>query len=302
MNDQTAITTDEFSYADPGDPPIKRILIHTIERATGQPYLLWLYEQFIRYPVAGETFWDAAIRLLELKLNYDAARLAAWPKTGPLVVVCNHPFGVLDGVTSCAIVGKVRPDFKVLTNAVICRAEPLRPYLLPIDFTETPEAMKTNLRSRNLAKAHVAAGGCLLIFPSGAVSTPPAWWQRRAIDTDWKTFAAGIITKTHAPVAPLYFAGQNSLAFQLVSHMSLTLRLALLFHEVHNKIGSEVRAGVGEVIPYAALAPIRDRIALMQALREATYALADTVGEPPKAHLKRPCHTPPEGTPVPGIG
>jgi hypothetical protein len=47
MNDPTAITTDEFSYADPADPPFKRFLIHTIERATGQPYLRWLYEQFI---------------------------------------------------------------------------------------------------------------------------------------------------------------------------------------------------------------------------------------------------------------
>jgi putative hemolysin len=302
MNDPTAITTDEFSYADPADPPFKRFLIHTIERATGQPYLRWLYEQHRRHPVVGETFWEAAIRLLELKLAYDAERLAAWPKTGPLVVVCNHPFGVLDGVTACAIVGKVRPDFKVLTNAVICRAEELRPYLLPIDFTETPEAMKTNLRSRNLAKAHVAAGGCLLIFPSGAVSTTPTWYARRAIDSDWKTFAAGIITKTHAPVAPLYFAGQNTALFQLVSHMSLTLRLALLFHEVHNKIGSEVRAGVGEVITYETLAPIRDRLALMQTLREATYGLAAEVGEPQRTHLKRPRYTPPEGTPVPGIG
>jgi len=301
MNDQTAITTDEFSYADPADPPFKRSLIRTIERATGQPYLRWLYEQHLRHPVAGETFWDATIRLLELKLVYNAERLAAWPKTGPLVVVCNHPFGVLDGVTACAIVGKVRPDFKVLTNAVIARAEELRSYLLPIDFTETPEAMKTNLRSRTLAKAHVAAGGCLLIFPSGAVSTTPKWHARRAVDTDWKTFTAGILAKTQAPVAPLYFAGQNSRLFQLVSHMSLTLRLALLFHEVHNKIGSEVRAGVGKVIPYETLAPIRDRLALMQVLRQATYALAAEVGQPPRAHLKRPRHTPPPGTPVPGL-
>lgn len=296
-----AVSADEFSYADPADPPFKRFIIHAIERATGQPYLRWLYACYATHPVAGETFWDAAIRLLELKVSYDADKLARWPKTGPLVVVCNHPYGVLDGVVSCAIVGKVRPDFKVLTNAVIARAEELRRYLLPIDFNETDAAMQTNIRSRALAKEHVAGGGCLLIFPSGAVSTTPKWYAGRAIDTEWKTFTAGIIAKTHASVAPLYFAGQNSALFQLASHASLTLRLSLLFHEVHNKIGSEVRAGVGEVIPYEALAGIRDRIALMQTLRAATYALSAGVDDPPRAHLKRPRHVPPLGTPVPGI-
>lgn len=296
-----AVGADEFSYADPHDPPFKRFVIHAIERATGQPYLRWLYECYATHPVAGENFWDAALRLLELKVSYDADKLAAWPKTGPLVVVCNHPFGVLDGLVSCAIVGRARPDFKVLTNAVIARAEELQPYLLPIDFNETDEALKTNLRSRQRAKEHVAAGGCLLIFPSGAVSTTPKWYARRAVDTDWKTFTAGIVTKTHAAVAPLYFAGQNSLLFQLVSHFSLTLRLSLLFYEVHNKIGSEVRAGVGDVIPYERLAMIRDRAALMQFLREQTYALADSVGMPSKARLKKPRHAPKPGTLVPGL-
>jgi putative hemolysin len=296
-----AVGADEFSYADPHDPPFKRFVIHAIERITGQPYLRWLYECYGTHPVPGETFWDAAIRLLELKVRYDADKLATWPKTGPLVVVCNHPFGVLDGLVSCAVVGRARPDFKVLTNAVIARAEELQPYLLPIDFNETGEAMKTNLRSRQRAKEHVAAGGCLLIFPSGAVSTTPKWYARRAVDSDWKTFTAGIVAKTHAPVAPLYFAGQNSTLFQLVSHLSLTLRLSLLFYEVHNKIGSEVRAGIGDVIPYETLATIRDRAALMQYLREQTYALADAVGTPPKAHLRKPRHTPKPGTLVPGL-
>ena len=50
-----------------------------------------------RNPVPGESFWDAAIRKLELKLVYNEEQLGAWPKTGPLMVVCNHPFGVLDG-------------------------------------------------------------------------------------------------------------------------------------------------------------------------------------------------------------
>lgn len=294
-----AISADDFSYADPSDPPFKRLFIHGIERATGQPYLRWLYESHLRQPIKGETLWDAAIRLLELSVHYDVAKLATWPKTGPLVVVCNHPFGVLDGLVACAITGKVRPDFKVLTNAVIARAEELQPHILPIDFTETRDAMKNNLRSHQHAKDHVAAGGCLLIFPSGAVSTTPKWYARHAIDPEWKTFTAGIVRKTKAPVAPLFFAGQNSMLFQFVSHVALTLRLSLLFHEVHNKIGTNVCAGIGDVIAYHELPT--DRIAMMQYLRTATYMLAGTtVCAPSKKRLKRPRHTPKPGTRPPG--
>ncbi|MDR3528584.1 MAG: lysophospholipid acyltransferase family protein [Rhizomicrobium sp.] len=289
-----ALRPDEFSYAAEDDPPFTRFIIHAIERATGQPYLRWLYETY--RPSEGETFWDAAIRLLELKVSYDAAKLASWPRTGPLVVVCNHPYGVLDGIVSCHIVGKARPDFLVLTNAVICKAEPLRRYLLPIDFAESKEAVQTNLKSRAAAITHLQAGGCVLIFPAGGVSTTPKWWHRRAIDSDWKTFTAKLITAGHAPVAPLYFAGQNSLLFQLVSHVSLTLRLALLFHEVHNKIGSEVRTALGDVIPYADLAVLKDRYALMAVLREATYGAGADLRDPPKPQVKRPRHAPSEET------
>lgn len=294
------IPESAFSYADPSDGAIKRFIIHTVEHMTGQPYLRWLYENY--QPNQDETFWDAAVKLLELKLCFDQKKLNAWPRTGPLAVCCNHPYGVLDGIAACAIVGKARPDFKVLTNAVIARAEPLRPYLLPIDFTETEYALRTNLASRAAAIEHLKLGGCILIFPSGGVSTTPRWWMRKAVDTEWKTFTAKLVTSAKAPVAPLYFAGQNSRLFQIVSHISLTLRLALLFHEVHNKLGIAVHAAPGDVLPFEQLATIRDRKALMQFLRDKTYDAGIGLENPVRANLRRPRKAPPPGTLLPGIG
>ena len=127
---------DTFSYAAPDDPRLKRFFIRVIERLTGQPYLKWVYEDNRAHPVAGESFWSAAIRRLELKLIYNEAELAKWPKTGPLVVVANHPFGVLDGLIICEIVSQVREDFRVLTNAVLLRDEELKTFLLPVDFAD----------------------------------------------------------------------------------------------------------------------------------------------------------------------
>lgn len=293
MAESSAEEIDTFSYADPADPRLKKFFIRVVERLTGQPYLKWIYEDNRAHPVEGESFWSAAIRRLELKLTYNEAELAKWPRTGPLVVVANHPFGVLDGLIICEIVTKVRPDFRVLTNAVLLRAEEVKTFLLPVDFAETEGALKTNLRTRAEAKSFLLKGGCLVVFPAGGVSTTPTIWHKRAIDTEWKNFTARLIGQAKAPVAPVYFAGQNSRLFQLASHISMTLRLSLLFKEVHDKIGSEVQLRIGELVPYERLAGINDRQSFMDVLKDMTYALGDTVPDKlPKTRIKRPRRAP----------
>lgn|SRR5690348_16935482 len=295
MVEDAAADDDNFSYAAPDDPRLKRLVIRLIERMTGQPYLKWLYDDHRYNPIPGETFWEAAIRRLELKVVYDDARLKSLPARGPLVVVSNHPFGVLDGIVLCYLVSLIRPDFRVLINSVLYRAEEARPYLLPIDFAETDEAVKTNLRSRAEAKAHLVKGGCLVIFPAGGVSTTPTLWHKRAVDAEWKTFTARLISQSNAPVVPVYFAGQNSRLFQFASHISMTLRLSLLFKEVHDRIGSEVHVRIGDVVSYDKLRLFTDRHQFMDYLKSTTYALGLGQPNPPKTRVKRPRRAPKHG-------
>lgn len=264
---------DTFSYAEPGDPRLKRFIIRMIERMTGQPYLKSLYDERFARRAAGESFWDLAIRLLDLKIVTNEDALARVPAAGPLVVVANHPFGVLDGVIICHLVARVRSDFRILTNAVLNRADEVKEFLLPVDFTETEQAMQTNLKSRAAAKHHLLGGGCLIVFPAGGVSTTPKPWDRTAVDAEWKNLTARLIAQGRAPVLPVFFAGQNSRLFQLASHLSLTLRLSLLFREVRDSVGGEVVVRIGDVIPFETLAKIEDRAQMMNVLREATYAL-----------------------------
>jgi putative hemolysin len=284
--------SDNFSYAEPDDPRLKRFVIRLIERMSGQPYLKWLYDDHLTNPLPGESFWDAAVRRLELKIVCNEATLHAWPKEGPLIVVSNHPFGVLDGVVICHLVSRAREDFRVLTNSVLARAEQVRKFLLPIDFTESPEAVRTNVESRAAAKKHLLEGGCLIVFPAGGVSTTPTVWHRRAVDTEWKTFTARLIGQAKAPVAPVFFAGQNSRMFQLASHISMTLRLSLLFKEVHDKIGSELHIRIGAPVPHVKLPATADRQEFMRLLREMTYRLGEGVHAPPKPRVKRPRRAP----------
>ena len=268
---------ETFSYAAPEDPKLKRFLIRLIERMTGQPKLKRIYDAHRAEPVPGESFWNSAVRRLDLKIDVNDDALAKLPRAGALVVVANHPFGVLDGIIICQLISRVRNDFRVLTNAVLNRAEEIKDHLLPVDFTETQEALETNLKSRAAAKHHLLAGGCLVVFPAGGVSTTPKIWDRNATDAEWKNLTARLILQSKAEVVPVYFAGQNSRLFQVASHVSMTLRLSLLFKEVSDRIGTEVPVRIGDVISHTTLAGINDRERFMEYLRKETYKLGETM-------------------------
>lgn len=182
-----------FSYASADDPALRRIAIQAIERITGQPRLKRLYLENQRRSKSGESFWDTAVRQLELNVAYNSERLRAIPAVGPVVVVANHPFGVLDGIVIGQLISKVRPDFKILTNSLLCRVAELQPYLLPIDFAATQAATTANLRSRAEALSWLGGGDTVVVFPGGAVSTSQRPFARQAVDPEWKLFTAKAI-------------------------------------------------------------------------------------------------------------
>jgi putative hemolysin len=111
------------------------------------------------------------------------------------------------------------------------------------------------------------------VFPGGAVATSERMLARRAVDPEWKLFTAKAIARARATAVPIFFEGQNSRLFQVASHISLTLRLSLLFNEVRNKIGSVVADPDRRPDTYAELSHIADRRALAEYLRRATYEL-----------------------------
>ena len=264
-----------FSYATPSDPPLKRGVIRLVEKATGQPKLKAMYLDNQRHPRPNENFFQAAVRKLAIDVRYDADALAAIPKTGAVVVVANHPYGVLDGIVISWLISKVRTDFLVLTNAVLMRAPEVNGFILPVDFSETEEALKTNIASRAAARAQLEKGGVVVVFPAGAVSTAPDKLGRKpAIDWRWQPFVSQLIQRSKADVVPIWFSGQNSRLFQIASHVSSTLRLSLIFHEVRARIGTALPVAIGAPVPFCELAAIKDRQALADHLRDRVYALA----------------------------
>ena len=272
-SDDTLLELTDFTYADPSDSRMRRLAIRGIERVTGKPRLARLYRQHLA--AHDPDFWGSAVRRLGVELDYDVEKLARLPAEGPVVVVANHPYGVLDGLMIGHLVGRRRRDFRIVAHGLLTRSAEAAPFLFPIDFADTETARATNLRSRKGALDWLQGGGVLIVFPGGTVSTAPKAFGP-AVDPPWKPFTAKLVHAARAPVLPVCFVGQNSRLFQLASHVSLTLRMSLLFHEVANKIGSRQRIEIGDLIPYAELARLKDRAALMTELRRRVYALHPT--------------------------
>ena len=269
------IESKYFSYADPDDPFFRKVLIRSIEYCAGQPKIFKLYRKFQENPSEWESFWDGCVNLLNLSIDITEDRLENIPKTGPTIVVANHPFGVLDGLVLSWLVSKRRDDFKLLVHSLLLRAPETKKYLLPIDFTGDKNALLTNLETRKIARKHLSEGGSVIIFPAGSVSTTTKFYQKRdkAFDCEWKKFTSRLIKQTDPAIVPINFPGTNSLAFQIFSHLSVVLRSSLLFFEIRRRIGSEVDIFVGDSFKYSELGSDLSNDELADMLRTKTYLL-----------------------------
>ncbi|MCB1970178.1 MAG: lysophospholipid acyltransferase family protein [Geminicoccaceae bacterium] len=264
----------KISYADPADPFAVRAIIDVVERLSGRRRL----EDLCRRQDPSRDFFEQAVELLRLRLVHESHRLAAIPATGPVVMVANHPFGVVDGIALSHLLGSRRRDFRVIAHGLLSRAPEAARRIIPIDFSLTREARNTNLETRRRAEAHLADGGAVLVFPAGCVASAPSLFSA-VVDEPWRPFTARLIMKSRATVVPVFTEGRNSLVFQLANLVHPALRAAMLLNEVRNKIGHEIRMHIGQPLPFDALSSIRDRQELMDSLRLHTLALGN--GENP---------------------
>lgn len=237
-----------ISYSSPGDPIAKRLVINSVELITGRRKIEKAYNHLKSLAINDVTIWHYLFPLLKVKLDYCKYQLDKIPKSGPVIIIANHPFGVIDGLSLGHLLSLIRPDFKLIVNKVLCKEELLGKYLLPIDFDETKNALLTNIKTKQDAIQIMEEGGAIGIFPSGGVATTHKIFSKNAEDLEWKNFILKIIKKTKPTIIPIFFHGSNSQLFQIASHINQNLRLGLLLNEVNNKRGKTLQIEIGDPI------------------------------------------------------
>ena len=264
----------QISYARSAKTRGGKTLIRLMENATGRIGLIRRGEGYENEIAEGRDFWDVMVSRFGLSLDVVAGSLDSIPRTGPLVVIANHPYGILDGLIMGHILAKRRGDFRILAHSIFRNAPALDKVIVPINFDGTSEAVQQNIAARRETLGYLGQGGAIGIFPGGTVSTALTPFAR-PLDPGWRSFTARMIAKSGATVLPIYFDGHNSRLFQLASHLHYTLRMGLLLREFRCRVDRPVRLSIGAPLSHHDIAlRSTDPRALMDFLRKSTYDLS----------------------------
>ncbi|MEM7724042.1 MAG: lysophospholipid acyltransferase family protein [Pseudomonadota bacterium] len=264
----------EISYASSAASRGGRALIRVMENASGRLKLIKKAKGYDDEVRQGRDFWSVMMERYGLSLEIDGGTLDNIPKDGPVVLIANHPYGILDGLVLGHLLSEARGDFRILAHRVFRKAEDINRIILPISFDNTKEAMALNIQTRKDALRYLSEGGAIGIFPGGTVSTAAKPFGQ-PMDPGWRSFTARMIAKSEATVVPVFFDGHNSRLFQLMSHTHNTLRMGMLIKEFKSRVNTPVRVVIGDPIPRHDLDPYaKDAKAMMAFLRKTTYALS----------------------------
>ena len=249
-----------FALTPPFGGTLARRALSLVEPALGRLLSLKPIEDLYRSiprGLTGGAFVDAVLASMDVQVRLAPEELARIPKTGPVVVVSNHPFGGLEGLILAKMLLAVRPDARIMANFLLTRIPELRELFVFVDPFGGASATEGNVRPLKESLRVLRAGGLLGIFPAGAVSHLCLQNGRLGVaDPAWNTTVARLARRTEATVVPVHFSGRNSRLFQTLGLVHPLLRTAMLPREFINKSGRTIVARVGSPITPARLARV----------------------------------------------
>lgn len=242
-----------LSYAGTFTNPFKAGAIRVIEWLTAKITLLKLIRDFERSGAPfGSPFWPKAIRHMGIRIDTPPDEIARIPATGPVVVVANHPHGLVDGMVMAEMVNRVRPDFKILTRSLLTGIPEVAEFMIPVPFPHEENSRALGLQMRTLTMEHLKHGGVIIVFPAGKVACSDSWFGP-AIEAEWNVFTHKMIQRSGATIVPIHFTGRNSRTYQIANRVSATLRQGLLLYEIKRALFKPQRPFIGTPIPASEL-------------------------------------------------
>ena len=198
---------------------------------------------------------------------------------GPFITISNHPIGSLDGLMLIDFIGHLRDDYKFMVNEILARFESLRPSLISVTPNGNILAPPTarSIAGVREAKLHLEAGGCLGLFPAGAVSDLKLGRcpenEPRVRDREWQTSIIKFIRNAGISVLPIRLLDGNSAFYYNLGLIDWRVRLLRLPTEMLNKAGKTLRLVTGPIITPTQISALHDLETLRHYLRASVYSL-----------------------------
>lgn len=224
---------------------------------------------------SGALFLEKALLEFGITREIGEGDIKNIPPVGPVILVSNHPFGVLDPMAVLSTVLAVRADAMVMGNNLLWRIPEMRDILVPVNPFGGTAATRENVKSVRQCLRILKQGRLLCMFPAGTVSHIHLRGGHIAItDPPWNTMAARLVRATGAMILPAHVSGRNSALFQIAGLGHPILRTALLPRETVQKIRAHVRVRIGKPIPCEYLDRFSSDEERIQYLRSRSYLLS----------------------------
>ena len=266
-----------LTYSNTFDSTPKRLTIRAIEWLTGKISIIRMLRQYQRGEAPTRlNFWHRTMEIMRIDIRTPPEQIAQIPASGPVIIVANHPHGLVDGMVLADLVSRVRLDFKVLSRAILTGIdETAASFMISVPFQHDVDAQRKGIEMRAAAMKQLTDGGVVILFPSGVVAASETMFGP-AVEAEWNVFTAKMIRRSGATVLPVYFPGQNSRWYQIANKISPVFRQGLLLHEIVRSCHKPQAPIVGKPLTDEQMAPLEtDPRGFMAWLRAHTMSLAD---------------------------
>lgn len=168
-----------------------------------------------------------------LDIQLDVSGLERIPGSGRLIIACNHPTGLADGIAVWDAVRRVREDIVFFANADALRVNMnFKDVIIPVEWvTDKRTPAKTRETLRRAGEAFEAEK-CVILFPSGKLARKI---DGKLTEQDWFSTVVSLARKKKAPILPMHVDATNSRLYYLLAQMNPELRDITLFNELLNK-------------------------------------------------------------------
>ncbi len=160
---------------------------------------------------------------------------------GPLIVVSNHPHGMLDSLALYSLLGGVQGNLKIVAAKMFEVVDPEHEFIIPVDMDNSGG----NQNVLRLALQHLNKKGILLIFPAGNTAV---FNGREIIETPWTSTFVNLALKSKAGVLPVKVEGRNSILYYFLDFF-LPRNFSAFLHpgELYKLTPAAVPVKVGEI-------------------------------------------------------
>jgi putative hemolysin len=236
-------TVDDFSKFLGVKGPIAKGVAKLIFRICGLNKLNDIYGR--HQDMCGMEFVNAILTELDLSVELTGTPMPITDK--PVVAVCNHPFGILDGLLILHIFENRFVQPKVLVHAILKGVKPLSNHLVFVNPVLQHKKFKHRLRDGKRLRDSLNNGDSLIIFPAGRMSAFQ-FSSFRISDRKWNSSTLKWICTSGMDVVPIFIEGRNSLFFYLLNMISESLGFVWSARELFQKAGSRIKVVIGDPI------------------------------------------------------